>query len=57
MQRVPRRNGDHPVYPRNLELKSFLLAYHHISERVAASGMMCEFERTMLLVRTLPARM
>ena len=45
------------VYPRNLELKSFLLAYHHVSERVTTSGMMCEYERTMLLVRTLPARM
>ena len=50
-------SGDCPVCPCNLELKSFLLAYHHISERVAASGMMCEFKRTMLLVRTLPAHM
>ena len=33
-------SGDCPVCPRNLELKSFLLAYHRISERVAASGMM-----------------
>ena len=40
-----------------VELKSFLLSFHHISEKVAASGMMSEFERTMLLVRTLPARM
>ena len=39
------------------ELKSFLLSFHHISEEITASGMMCEYERTMLLVRTLPARM
>ena len=32
-----------------VELKSFLLAFHHISERTAASGMMCEYERTMML--------
>ena len=51
------RARDCPVYPRNLELKSFLLAYHHISERVAANGMMSKYERTMLLVRTLPTRM
>ena len=42
--------------PHTLELKSFLLSFHHISEKVAASGMMNEYERTML-VRTLPARM
>ena len=50
-------NGGCPVYPCNLELKSFLLLFHHVSERITASGMMCEYERTMLLVRTLPARM
>ena len=50
-------NGGCPVYPCNLELKSFLLSFHHVSERITASGMMCEYERTTLLVRTLPARM
>ena len=45
-------NGDCLV-----QLKSFLLSFHHISEKVAASGMMSEYERTMLLVRTLPVRM
>ena len=43
--------------PHILELKSFLFSFHHISETITASGMMCEYERTMLLVRTLPARM
>ena len=37
-----------------VELKSFLLAFYHISESTAASGMMCEYERTMML---LPMRM
>ena len=45
------------VSPRNMELKSFLLLLYPISEKFAASGMMSEYERTMLLVRTLPARM
>ena len=40
-----------------VELKSFLLSFHHISEKVTASGMMSEYERTMLLVRSLPTRM
>lgn len=43
------------VRPR--ELKSFLRSYHHISEKAAASGMMGEYERTVILVRTLPTRM
>ena len=35
----------------------FLLSLHHISKKITVSGMMCKYERTMLLARTLPTSM